>query len=869
VTPSRGDGLRVRSTASRPHALIAPSALINIYRRRLRIQAVPELLAGLGVAIAVALVLATLIANSSVAGSTSEVIHTVVGPANLQLRAQGPEGFEERTLSRVEALPGVSRAAPLLEATGTITGPHGRRVTVTLVGTDISLAILDGLAHTLPISTLAPSSLGMSDATARLLGIRTAPRQAREVPIRLDLRGTANQLKVATVLGPEAVGPISQAFAAVLSLQELQRVARLKGRVSRIFVQTKPGEEASVKRELQALVAGRITVAGSDQDLALLGQALRPGEQASALFAVIAILLGFLFAFNALLLTVPERRKAIADFRLGGARRSVIVEMVLFQALLLGLAASLVGALVGYLLAITVFQQTPGYLAQAFTLSSGTTIGAAVPLVAVGGGVLATCLASAVPLLDLRPGRSLDAVYFEEAEPGNRLGSRMRFRLVVAAVILLVLATCLFVLRPSLALLATALLALASVLAVPVIFDALLSAAAALVARFENLTSLSVALRALRTAALRSLALVATGTLALFGAVALGGARGDLLRGIEGYIHGFVGSPSIWVLNPRDPTAVDPLPVQYTTRLAHLPGVANVRVFQDGYLDLGNRRVWILARPVGTTRELLQNQVVDGNTATAATRIEDGRWVALSSQLASERHVTVGDTVTLPTPTGDTAFRVAAITTNLTWSAGAVVMSTANYQRAWASSAPTAVQVQLKPGTSVSAAASAITRALGPGAGVAVLTSKSRVANTVSVGREGLSQLANIGALLVIAAILAMAAALTSALWQRRPSLAGLRLSGVRPARLRRILLLEAALMVGTGCLIGVIAGIYGQLIIDGYLTHVTGFPVASAFGSPYAAEVFGVVIGAALLIGLVPIWLVSNVSPGVALQDE
>ena len=34
--------------------------------------------------------------------------------------------------------------------------------------------------------------------------------------------------------------------------------------------------------------------------------------------------------------------------------------------------------------------------------------------------------------------------------------------------------------------------------------------------------------------------------------------------------------------------------------------------------------------------------------------------------------------------------------------------------------------------------------------------------------------------------------------------------------------------MLGAGCVTGAMAGIYGQVVIDGYLKHVTGFPVAS-----------------------------------------
>jgi hypothetical protein len=40
-------------------------------------------------------------------------------------------------------------------------------------------------------------------------------------------------------------------------------------------------------------------------------------------------------------------------------------------------------------------------------------------------------------------------------------------------------------------------------------------------------------------------------------------------------------------------------------------------------------------------------------------------------------------------------------------------------------------------------------------------------------------------------------------------------------------LLTEAVLMLSAACLIGAVAGLYGQVIIDSYLRHVTGFHAA------------------------------------------
>jgi hypothetical protein len=126
--------------------------LLFFYRERLREQGVEELFAGLGIAVAVALLFAVTVASQSVASSAGAVNRALIGPATLQLRARGPEGIAEDILGRVEDLKGVQHAAPLLEEDATIVAGSGASVSVNLAGTDVSLAVLDGLVHTLPIS---------------------------------------------------------------------------------------------------------------------------------------------------------------------------------------------------------------------------------------------------------------------------------------------------------------------------------------------------------------------------------------------------------------------------------------------------------------------------------------------------------------------------------------------------------------------------------------------------------------------------------------------------------------------------------------------------------------------------------------------
>jgi putative ABC transport system permease protein len=845
-----------------------PSALLYMYRRRLKAHRAQELFAAIGIAIAVALVFSAVLAEGSISSSAGRVVHTVIGPADLQLRARGGDGFAEATLARVKRLPGVKQAAPLLEQTATVTSANGRHISVEVAGTDLRLAVLDGLAETLPIGSLSTSGIALSQTSAQALGMGGSA--ARRGAVSLKLRGQAVTLRVSAVLGPEAAGALAHAFVAVMPLSRLQQIAGLRGRVTRIFVQSEPGQRAAVRSELQRLAGGRLEVAPADEDIALLAQALGPSDLASGLFASIGALLGFLLAFNAMLLTVSDRRRAIADLRIAGAGRVTIVEMVLFEALCLGIPASLLGLLTGYLLSVGVFHQSTSYLAEAFTLSGSTVVGARAVIFSLIGGVLATCLASAVPLLDLRRGRARDAIYEERGVPGNALSGALRARLAAAALCLVAAASVLWAILPAAAIGASALLALATVLAVPLTFAGVLRAAAMISERFQRISILPLALASLRATSVRSLALAATGAVALFGSVALGGSRQNLLAGIDSFAHSYVADADVWVSSPGDNQAVEGFPAGgYAARISRLPAVAAVRTFQGGFSQLGKRRVWIIARPPGAERHVLESQIRGGGASAAIARLEAGGWIAVSEQIAAERHLGVGGTLVLPTPSGPQPFRIAATTTNLAWPPGVIFMSAADYSRAWATSDPTALGVQLRPGTSAPAARGAIEAALGPASGLEVSLAETRAARIDALASQGLGQLQQISTMLLLAAIVAMVAALGSSVWQRRAGLAGLRLFGATPASLQGILLIEAMLMLSAGCLTGALAGVYGQVVIDAFLRHVTGFPLASPTASARPLEIFALALAGALAVGAIPGWLASRVRPVLALANE
>jgi putative ABC transport system permease protein len=827
----------------------------------------------------VALVFAVIVANASIGGSVSQLVDGIAGSAQMQVVARDTHGIDERWLGAVRALPDVAQATPLLEQRAQLSSAGGE-ASVLLVGVDPTLARLGGaLTHDIDPAAeiMFRDGVLLPSAVADALGAHRWPlgglvAQARGRSVEVRLRGTAERVRVAAVLGPELIGPLSQSSVAVARLAQVQALAHEPGRVGRILVVAKPGREATVRHELRTLVQGRAAVTSVDHESRVLAQALAPNDQSTGLFAAISAIVGLLLAFNAMLLTVPERRRSVADLRLQGFSPRQVVAVLGFQSLVLGVVASAIGVVLGELLARTLFGAVPTYLAFAFPTGSQRVVTPSMVAFAFTGGVLATCLAAAQPLGDLRPGRPLDAVYREGGEPGQALGARTRGIALAAALALFGSTTVLLVVVPETTVLGIGALALATLLSMPALF-ALVVRAGGWLSRRLQLNMLTVASMALRSTTVRSIALAASGAVAVFGSVAIEGAHHDLVRGLDRNFGEFLSTADLWVTTGGDDLTTESFRTRGAiARLRAQPGVTGVRPYYGGLLDVGERRTWVIGRPPGDRMPIPPSQVVEGDVRTASQQLRSaggsGGAVAVSEALAREQGAHVGGSIALPTPTGVRRFALVATLTNLGWAPGAIVLGAGDYRRAWATDDPTALEVDLAAGTDPARARAALQRALEPGWALTVQTRAQRIDQYEALAREGLDRLSVISKLLLVAAALALAAATGAAIWQRRRAIAAYRLHGFLPAQLRRALLLEAGIVLGTGCLAGALAGAYGHLLLDRWLRLTTGFPAPFSFAGWQMVETFAVVATASVALVLVPSYLATRVPARVALQD-
>ncbi len=265
---------------------------------------------------------------------------------------------------------------------------------------------------------------------------------------------------------------------------------------------------------------------------------------------------------------------------------------------------------------------------------------------------------------------------------------------------------------------------------------------------------------------------------------------------------------------------------------------------------------------------MLPSQLLEGDLQTANERLRASGWVGLSKALVVARGLHVGDAVTLPTP-HPLHMRLAAILTNLGWSAGAVLMNATDFARGWGSDDVGALQVLLRPGVPPATAAARVRALLGPRQGLTVETAAQREQRFRASTRQGLGRLTQIARLVLVAAALALAAALGGVVWNRRPRLASLKLSGFSDGDVWRALMLESAVVLTIGCSIGALFGLYGQYMLTRWLSDSTGFPTAYAPAITLALSTFAGITLVAVAIAALPGLAAARVSPAaVPLED-
>jgi putative ABC transport system permease protein len=814
--------------------------LFRFYWLRLRQQPVQEAFAVAGIAAGVALVFAVEIANTSVPASVRNLVHSIAGPASLEVASRTPEGFDQALVTKVGEAPGVLGASGILDARVTVIGPRDH-LALTLLGADAGIGAIGGsLVRNFPLQALesaAPAGIQPAALARRLQGahvdtIALPEGAARSLGasvgqlLSIDVAGRSVVVLCGGILSSRQVGAAAESPVAIALLPAAQRITGLAHRATRILVLPKRGQEALARSTLARLLGSTLNVRSSHSEVTLLEAATRSSNQIATLFTALSVIVGLLFAYNAMLLSLPARRRYVTSLRKQGAYRYELASLMVLEILALGVVASFVGLVLGDLLSRAAFGSVPGYLAAGFAIGTQRVITPVAVLVSIGGGMLATVVAALGPAIGALRGGPLEQTSESAEAPLSlgRLSGPVGLAIGIAAIIVTI-AVALII--PGSGLFAVGVLAVGLGLVLAPAVPWLIQRGVGLATRLRNPAGY-VAITELKAAPTRATAVAATSAIAVYAIVALGGTTNDIRRGAAKATEDIVGGAAVSVYTSR--FSENPFPVQpfnaapILERLRSVPGIARVDALRGSFLDVGSRRLLVVAKPQDDPTPVSSSQIIQGSARMAAGLLRRGGWAAMSATVAAELHLHLGDPFVLPTPSGYQTFRLAATVTNYGWPPGAVLMSANDYSRLWRTESATALRVFMKTGVSEYQGLRAVQAAIGA-TGLYLATAQQAEADIRSVTNQGLSQLSQISALVLTAALLAVIAVMSGSIWQRRPRLATLKRLGMSRGGLVRTIYLETGIVVVLGCAIGAVFGLGAEPLATRYIRKSTGFP--------------------------------------------
>jgi len=803
--------------------MISLRTLLRFYRRHLRVQPLREFMAVVGVAAGVALLFAVQVANSSVTGAFEQVVQGVAGHATLEVAARSPEGFSESIGEQIESTPGIKAAAPVLTQQVIVAGLKTSKP-LTLVGADERLATLGG--------ELISRFERYAEVSRRGLLVLTQPtaealyvKRGDVVAIKIGER--TEHLALDAIVPDSQLGPLAESPIAATSLPVVQVLSRLPDRITRVLIEPSEGREAQVRRILDQRFGSALNVRPVNAEVQLLSDAAKPEAQLTALFSAISLVVGIILAYNALLLASGERRVFIAYLVQLGTPDSSIIASLAFDALVLGLIGSILGLLVGDAISLLAYRAPPGYLTAAFPIGGQRIVSLQTILIALGAGLFAAFTAAALPAISLLRSSAI------EPDPERVVSLLRRPHLSESAVLgcgalLLSLSVIVSLLWTEATVVALVTLAIGLVLCMPATVRFILKLVRAASKRSGD-PSARLASGEMKTSPTRTVALLATGTIAVFLMVTISGAVADVQRAVRAGAEETGSNADLWIRpgGAENVYGTQPFaPTETQHRLQQLPAVSSVLAYRNSFLDLPDRRVWVIGIPSQVPSPIAASQLVKGPPSIAARRLREGGWAVISQTIATEHHVGLGKRFILPTPSGPANFRLAATISNYGWLPGTILLNADDYGRLWHTTSASQLAVTLKPGVPLAEGKLEVEHALPAGSALGVQTAEERQKQVSTVLGSTLSRLDQTSAIVLIAAIATVIAMMISAVWQRRGRLDTLVSMGMSFGQLARLVFYESGCVLLAGCLIGVASGILGQYLIDSWLRHSTGSPI-------------------------------------------
>jgi putative ABC transport system permease protein len=794
-------------------------ALRGLLTRKLR-----SVLTGFAVVIGVAFVVGTLVFTDTINESFKNLFERTQKGVDVELESRQavkadfsqPPTMPASVLAKVKSTPGVAVAEGSVSNAVTLLDKQGKAIVSNGPPTLAVSASTQKIFQSLDYESGGPPQTADQVAVDR----GTAKKYDFKVgdTARVSGEHEAKAYKVSGIASLDGKDNLAGARLVVMTLPEAQRVTDHHGYDS-ISVSTGGADPDKVKAQLQRELPHSINVRtgkeAAKEQAQDLSDALGFIRTALLVFAAVALLVGAFLIFNTFSVTVAQRTREFALLRVLGASRRQVLRSVLVETFIVGLAASILGILVGFALAPAL-----AAMLKAFGIDLGTT-----GLVIKGGTVIAGLLVGLIATMvsGFVPARRATrvepvAAMRDSATPG--LGHLRRRRILGAGGLFVAGVAVLFYglfgdladsAAGSLLGLGAVLMMFGVALLAPLLVRPLARGLGAPLARWRGLTGVLArenAIRQPQRTAVTAAALMVGLALVVFVAIFAAGLRASVHKAINDQVSA--------ALIVQAQNGFNPIPEAVIPTVRQIPGVTSVSPvrFSTGKVKgVGGNQAATGVDPqtIGTVLRLKW----DVGSAATLRNLGDGNAV-VDSDWAKSNSIRVGDVLHVTTPAGNVVpYRVSGTFKNQAGLTSNLIVNQATMPRLWDMKQLAFVLAAARPGTDSDKLAAAGDRALKQFPSTDALS----IAQFEDKQDQSVNQLLGLVyallALSVIVALLGIVNTLALSVHERTRELGMLRAVGMSRKQVKRMIRGESVITAGIGAVLGTALGIVFAVIIS------------------------------------------------------
>lgn len=783
----------------------------------------------LGVALGVAVFFAIRTTNVTLLDSLNVTIEKLAGKATLQVSA-GESGFPESVLETVRSTPGVKLAEPVIEIVATTSFPDQGNLLILGVDTSSDQQLRDyefDRSQTQVTDTLVfiaqPDSILISRSFAEKYGLKVGDK------LPLFASTGRKDFTVRGTFKPTGVGSVFGGNIAVMDVYAAQVMFNRGHNFDRIDLMNSPDVPVDVlQQHLQARLPAGIQVERPEVRGEGLENASAVLREGMLITSFIALLVGLFIIFNFFLISVNQRWKEIGVLRAVGTERRGVGRMFVIEAIVMGVAGSVIGIAGGYFLA----RASSGVLlrATAAVYGGAAASAAATPfrwdfaLMALGAGIGSSLLAAWLPA---RAASSLEPALALHNIETRRMESSLGRARISLGVLLVTLSFAMIRWLPAhvgshlpIAYLALMLLGLAALLPAMVRWAAkLLRPAMDGLGGSEGALAVDAMIQTPR----RSSATVGALMIGLMFVFATGGFIQSFERVMDRWIDRMINSDLFVATSQQLRSPTYHFSEDLGNRINNLPGVDRAENVRFAFITYENDSAALMAYSMKGFFARSKHLVDEGNEAQARTELPAGQAFMVSRNFAARHGLKVGQALTLETPSGPLSRPIVGIVDDYRSDKGTIFMDRALYKQYWHDENVDFVDITVKPGVDIAGVKTEIESLMAGQQHAFVYTNaefKSWVFSLVD-------QFFLLNYIQLVVAVLVAALGIVNTLIisvaERRREIGIIRAVGAFRSQIRKMVMLEAVAISVIGWVLGAFAGALSTY----FMVHTVGMTLA------------------------------------------